>query len=202
MSGKQQGFGAPIATSERGTKKSRRHPLTGHGPIVDRARAALKLTAAQFGEVVHSDQTSVRVRAADGFEITLSYEGGNFVFSRVYGLTISAVLPAESSVPGAIELSHRDKRGPRFVPKRAANAPHALAALNQTVGDSLRAVDLVSAKVTTNGSSRTLSLTPMGGSFVWVLIPPVFKATAFPAGEPDRLLHIIREMRGFAPLPA
>ena len=66
----------------------------------------------------------------------------------------------------------------------------------------MRAVDLVSARVSGPRATRTLTLTPLGGSYVWVLIPPVFKATAFPAGEPERLLEIARTLRDWSPVSA
>ncbi|MFF8818397.1 hypothetical protein ACF07D_10425 [Leucobacter sp. NPDC015123] len=195
----------------------RKHPLAGSGPIVDRARAALLRTATEFGEVVASDMTSVTARTRDGIDVTLSYEGGNFVFSRVYNLTLSVALPAESDVPTGLKLSHRARSGPQFVragsgaggaglpaarPAAASSSGGggALAALHRSVGDLLRGVDLVTATVSGPRTSRTLTLTPMGGSYVWVLIPPVFKATAFPAGEPERLLEIVRALRTWSPL--
>lgn len=190
----------------------RKHPLTGSGPIVDRARAALLRTATEFGDVVASDQTTVTARTPDGFDVTLSYEGGNFVFSRVYNLTLSVALPAESDVPTGLKLSHRARTGPQFVragsgASVSAGQPGAggalaarLAALHGSVGDRLAGVDLVAATVSGPRTSRTLTLTPMGGSYVWVLIPPVFKATAFPAGEPERLLDIVRALRTWSPL--
>ncbi|GAA2839492.1 hypothetical protein FB468_1193 [Leucobacter komagatae] len=194
----------------------RKHPLAGSGPIVDRARAALLRTATEFGDVVASDQTSVTARTPDGLEVTLSYEGGNFVFSRVYNLTLSVALPAESDVPTGLKLSHRARSGPQFVRagSGAGTSAHTsvgqpgaggalaarLTALNSSVGDRLRGVDLVAATVSGPRTSRTLTLTPMGGSYVWVLIPPVFKATAFPAGEPERLLDIVRALRTWSPL--
>jgi hypothetical protein len=190
----------------------RKHPLAGSGLIVDRARAALLRTATEFGDVVASDQTTVTARTPDGFDVTLSYEGGNFVFSRVYNLTLSVALPAESDVPTGLKLSHRARTGPQFVragsgASVSAGQPGAggalaarLAALHGSVGDRLRSVDLVAATVSGPRTSRTLTLTPMGGSYVWVLIPPVFKATAFPAGEPERLLDIVRALRTWSPL--
>lgn len=205
--------------------RMRKHPLAGSGPIADRARAALLRTANEFGEVVANDQTSVTARTQDGFDVTLSYEGGNFVFSRVYNLTLSVTLPPESDVPTGLKLSHRARSGPQFV--RVSSGPGGaglpgarpadagssgggpsgggalaarLAALHRSVGDRLRDVDLVAATVSGPRTSRTLTLTPMGGSYVWVLIPPVFKATAFPAGEPERLLDILRALRTWSPL--
>ncbi|WP_440313010.1 hypothetical protein [Leucobacter chromiireducens] len=201
------GLGSGPAAPSGRPRRRRRHPLAGAGPIVDRARAALVRTAAEFGEVVRKDQTSVTVRTGDGIEVTLSYDGGNFIFSRVYNLTLTASLPAASDVPTGLVLSHRERSGPRFVrgadrgAARATKDPQ-LAALNTNVSARLRAVDLLSGTVAGPRSARRLTLTPMGGSYVWVLIPPVFKATAFPAGEPERLLDIIRELRSWSPVSA
>lgn len=214
MSGRDPRFGpavpglgsGPTAPSGR-ARRARRHPLAGAGPIVDRARAALARTAKEFGTVVRKDETSVTARTADGIDVTLSYDGGNFIFSRVYNLTLTASLPAESDVPTGLALSHRERSGPRFV--RGANRDAArtvegpeLAALNTSISAQLRAVDLLSASVSGTRGARRLTLTPMGGSYVWVLIPPVFKATAFPAGEPERLLDIIRQLRSWSPVTA
>ncbi|WP_125099841.1 hypothetical protein [Leucobacter chromiireducens] len=184
--------------------KARTHPLAGSGPIVDRARAALRRTAAEFGEIVRSEQTSVTVRTDDGIEVTLSYDGGNFIFSRVYNLTLTTTLPADSDVPTGLALSHRERSGPRLVrtADRGGAPDPRLAALHEAVGAQLGAVDLISAAVAGPRSARRLTLTPMGGSYVWVLIPPVFKATAFPAGEPERLLDIVRALRTWSPISA
>ena len=208
MSASAPRFGGPIpGTGPTGTRgrgsRPRRHPLAGHGPIVDRARAALARTAAEFGEVVRREQTSVTARTSDGTEVTLSYDGGNFVFSRVYNLTVEIALPEASDVPTGLTLSHRERSGPRFVRSGSrSSADPRLDALHAAVGAQLRAVDLVSARVSGPRATRTLTLTPLGGSYVWVLIPPVFKATAFPAGEPERLLEIARTLRDWSPVSA
>ena len=177
-------------------KRPRRDALAGEGPIVNRARAALQHTAAQFGEVTAADQTTVTVRTADGITLTLSYDPGNYIFSRVYNLRIMAALPADTRVPSGIELSFREKGAVRYVPKKVGQATRPapgprLNAVNREVGGQLREIDLIASAV----DGRTLSIVPMGGSFVWVLIPPVFKATAFPAGEVERILALIRSFR-------
>lgn len=204
-------FGASVQTGEvKQPRRSRRHPLTGNGPIVDRARAALARTAAQFGEVTGTDQTFATARTHDGITLTFSYDPGNYVFSRVYNLTITATLPATSAAPARIELSHRDRRGPRFVGVRGTGpSTESLVGINGALGERLRSIDLVSARIEGSGSradsgagSRTVTLTPMGGSYVWVLIPPVFKATAFPAGEPERIVDLVRALRDWAPVAA
>lgn len=170
----------------------RRHALAGNGPVVDRARRALRMVAEQFGTVTGKDQTTVDVRTADGIELTLSYDPGNYVFSRVYNLTISTRLPEGSTAPNDVKLVHRGQRGGRFVVDRGTGpAQSLLDRLNEVAGPHLAGVDMISSSI----SARTLTLTPMGGSYVWVLIPPVFKATAFPPGEPDRLLAYIRAIR-------
>lgn len=204
-------FGAPVQVDgPKRPRRSRRHPLTGNGPIVDRARAALTRTAAQFGEVTGKDQTSVTARTPDGITLTFSYDPGNYVFSRVYNLSITATLPATSAAPARIELSHRDRRGPRFVGARSGGpSAESLVGINGALGARLRSIDLISARIEGSGSradsgsgSRTVTLTPMGGSYVWVLIPPVFKATAFPAGEPERIVDLVRALRDWAPVSA
>lgn len=186
-----------------GKPKQRRDPLAGDGPIVNRARAALKHTAAQFGKVIDADQTSVTVRTVDGISLTLRYDGGNYIFSRVYNLKVTVRLPDSSTVPAGLELSHRDKFGPKFVRRtdRAGSSPN-LDAMNAIVTPHLRNIDLVSAETSVTGSrsDRVLSLVPMGGAFVWVLIPPVFKATAFPSGEIERILCLIRTLSCWAPV--
>lgn len=175
--------------------RSRREALAGNGPIVDRARAALKHTAAQFGTVTGTDQTSVSVRTACGIPLTLSYNPGNYIFSRVYNLRISVSLPADTRVPSGIELSFAEKGAVKYRPKKSGQSRPApgprLNALNARIGDQLARIDLIESAV----EGRTLSIVPMGGSYVWVLIPPVFKATAFPAGEVARIIDLIRSFR-------
>lgn len=177
-------------------RRPRRNALAGEGPIVNRARTALKHTAAQFGEVTAADQTTVTVRTTDGIALTLSYDPGNYIFSRVYNLRIVATLPQDTRVPSGIELSFREKGAVQYVQQkvgqstRPAPGPR-LQAVNRRLGEQLRSIDLIASTV----DGRTLSIVPMGGSFVWVLIPPVFKATAFPAGEVERILGLIRSFR-------
>jgi len=186
---------ATISTA--GSRRERRHPLAGNGPIVDRARRALRFTAEQFGEVRRSDRTTVEVRTSDGLDLVLSYDPGNFIFSRVYAFTVSARLPSDSGVPGGVKLVHRGSQpGGTFVPDRGAAPDYrALARLNAAAAPHLAKIDMVRGTVSGVGGARTLTLSPMGGAYVWVLIPPVFKATAFPPGEPDRILSLIRAVR-------
>ncbi len=194
-------FGRPVSTaSPRAQKRGPKHPLAGSGPIVDRARQALARTAAEFGEVYATTHTTVSTRSADGIELELSYAPGNYLFSRVYGLTITARLPHHDAVPRGVKLTHRGaQRGGTFVSARGAAADAAaLQVLNATATSHLAAVDLLDATISSSGPT-TLSLTPMGGSYVWVLIPPVFKATAFPPGEPERLLNLVRAIREITP---
>lgn len=189
----------PLSPALSGSAAPRRHALSGNGPIVDRARRALHLVAEQFGEVRRSGQTEVEVRTGDGITLTLSYDPGNYVFSRVYNLTITTDLPAGSDVPAGLRLSHRRRTGAEYVTGRAAGATGEapkLRALNEVVRSHLAGVDLASSTISARGGRRTLTVTPLGGSFVWVLIPPVFKATAFPPGEPARILDLIRAVRG------
>lgn len=175
----------------------RRHALSGNGPIVDRARAALHAVAAQFGTVLGSTQTEVAVRTSDGIPLTFSYDPGNYVFSRVYNLTITTALPAGSDLPAGLRLTHRPRHGAEYVAARAVTVDAArLRALNDIARTHLSGIDLSSSTITTRAGRRMLTLTPLGGSFVWVLIPPVFKATAFPPGEPARILDLIRAVRG------
>ncbi|MDI6023323.1 hypothetical protein QBL02_07170 [Leucobacter sp. UT-8R-CII-1-4] len=176
--------------------RARKDALAGEGPIVNRARAALKHTAAGFGTITSSDQTSVTVRSDDGIQLKLSYNPGNYIFSRVYNLKITTILPEGTQVPGNIELSFREKGAAKFFPKKQGSIPRPAAgprlnALNSRLSTQLAKIDLLESSV----EGRSLSLVPMGGSFVWVLIPPIFKATAFPAGEVDRLLELIRSFR-------
>ncbi|MBK0418966.1 hypothetical protein JD276_07950 [Leucobacter sp. CSA1] len=198
-------------------RAERKHALAGNGPIVDRARRALRLVAEQFGEVTATTQTTVDVRTPDGIELTLSYDPGNYIFSRVYNLAISTTLPDGSAAPSGVAVSHRDRGGARYVPAagRATGGPArgggaapsggsgALRRLNEVAGPLLDGIDLHSSTIATTGGGRTLTVTPLGGSYVWVLIPPVFKATAFPQGEPERILELIRAVRGLsAPDPS
>lgn len=178
--------------------KERRDPLAKDGPIANRARGALRTVAAQFGEVTSADATTVTVRTTDTLSLTLGYDLGNYVFSRVYNLTIAADLP-DSALPSGLTLSHRGPSGTRYVAAGGAHTGRALSDLNAAVREQLGRIDLLSSSITGPSGSRTLTLTPLGGSYVWVLIPPVFKATAFPAGEPARLLDLVRTIRALTP---
>src|SRR5690606_33239892 len=154
---------------------SPRDALEGEGPIVNRARSALKNTAAQFGTVTSFDRKTVTVLTARRLTLAFSYTSGNYLFSRVYHLIISVGLPPQTRVPTEIELSFNGKGAPEFHPKRKTRSlrPTAgprLNALNAQISAQLREIDLIQSEVT----GRTLNVVPLGGSFVWVLIPPVF----------------------------
>ncbi|QYM75830.1 hypothetical protein [Leucobacter luti] len=196
------GFGAAVAPTVK-PRTPRKHPLAGNGPIVDRARQALRFTAEQFGEVTGADQTTVSVRTADGLDLALSYEPGNYVFSRVYALTVSTQLPASTAIPRGVKLVHRGpQRGGTFVADRGSLPDsRAVARLNAITAEHLGTIDMVRASIAQTGQ-RTLTLSPMGGAYVWVMIPPVFKATAFPPGEPERILALIRAVRELDPAPS
>ena len=197
--------GAPLTPKP---KRARRDPLAREGVIVNRARAALKFTAQQFGTLIDSDQTSVTVRTEDGLRLKLGYDGGNYIFSRVYNLRVSATLPAGTPVPADLEITHRGKAGIRFSRRSATvgtsgasaeTASPAVNELNRRVQPLLREIDIVSGRVSGPKHKREISLVPMGGSFVWVLIPPVFKATAFPAGEPGRIIELLKSLHDWCP---
>lgn len=186
-------------TAKPARARSRKHALDGHGPIVDRARHALRHVATQFGEVVRTDDTTVRARTSDGIELTLSYAPGNYVFSRVYNLTVEAELPPEAGFPSGIAISHAQHSGPTFTQGKGFRSGRvSLAQLNSACTAQLNTIDVLQASITARGTARVLSITPMGGSYVWVLIPPVFKATTFPQGEPERILQFIRSVRALA----
>ncbi|MBC9937072.1 MULTISPECIES: hypothetical protein [unclassified Leucobacter] len=185
-------------TTRTPRSRERTHALAGRGPIVDRARQALRHVATQFGEIVECDDTTVRARSADGIEVVLSYAPGNYVFSRVYNLTIEAELPS-AGYPAGVTITHKHRSGPRFTQgKDFRSGQLSLAQLNAACAAQLDAIDVLQAGITGAGTTRTLRITPMGGSYVWVLIPPVFKATSFPPGEPDRILQLVRSVRGLA----
>lgn len=198
-------FGRSVVAPTAKLKRARRDPLASEGVIVNRARAALKMTAQQFGTIIDSDQTSVTVRTDGGLRLTLRYDGGNYIFSRVYNLRISTTLPADTLVPADVEITHRGKAGIRFARTRSsAVAPEvvpspAVEELNRRVHPLLQGIDVVSGRVTGPKHSREISLVPMGGSYVWVLIPPVFKATAFPAGEPERIIKLLQAAHDCCP---
>ncbi len=178
-------------------KRSRtlRNPLAGNGLIASRARAALKRTATEFGEVVSSDQVSVTVRTADGTPLRLSYALGNYIFSRVYNLEITVRIP--DTIRAGLSLSFKNRSAPQLVVKKSVD--RGLEDLNQAVESHLAAVDLLATRTGGSAGSRAVTLTPMGGAFVWVLIPPIFKATAFPPGEPEQILDLVRALRTYTP---
>lgn len=180
--------------------KRRKHPLSGHGPIVDRARQALRFVAAQFGDVQKISQTNVTVRTHDDIEVTLSYAPGNYIFSRVYNLTVAVALPASSAAPTDVKLSHWERGGVRYRSVAGGEPSRAVRQLNEKAEPLIAGIDLHASTITTEKGVRTLTVTPLGGSYVWVLIPPVFKSTTFPAGEPDRILALIRAIRDLEPV--
>lgn len=174
--------------------RTRKHALAGNGLIVDRARRALRHVAEQFGEVGRITQTTVEVRTHDGIDLTLSYNPGNYVFSRVYNLTVTAALPEASAAPSAVELTF--KGGEAHYIRKDGGDSAALGRLNRVARPHLSKIDMHSSSIGKERGVRRITVVPLGGAYVWVLIPPVFKATAFPPGEPDRILDLIRAVRG------
>lgn len=177
--------------------KARKHALAGNGLIIARARRALHQVAEQFGELQSATQTDVKVRTHDGIDLTLSYNPGNYVFSRVYNLTVTAALPDSSAAPSAIKLSFKGKDGVHYVRKDGSAGGPALQQLNETLRTQMSKIDLYSSDISKTNGVRRITVVPLGGSYVWVLIPPVFKATTFPQGEPDRIVDLIRAVRSF-----
>lgn len=175
--------------------KRQRHALHGNGPIVDRARQALRRVASEFGEVTATQHTSVSVRTSSGIALQLSYDPGNYVFSRVYNLRVSVTLPEGSPVPSGLKLSHKVE------PHLTATAEPSRAALfedlNAMLKPHLAAIDTVAVTTSGQGKNRQFTVVPMGGSYVWVLIPPVFKATAFPRGEVQRIINLIHAVLAY-----
>lgn len=168
------------------------------GPIADRARVALRTVAEQFGRVEQMTKTAVSVDTGEGFNLNLHYELGNFLFSRVYNLQITSALPDTVSFSRDLSLSYRGSVSPRFIGKASAVHEEETAKLNDVVRPLLSSIDLASANVDTVGGASKLTLSPLGGSFVWVLIPPIFKVTAFPTGEPARIINLITTIRNIA----
>lgn len=201
-------------------------PAAGHavGPLQARAQRSLLTVAKQFGDVA-SDAVpevgsglSVDVTAAGGDwgdALRLSYGKGDFIFSRVYDLTISGTVqrpsralcgPAagdgDSRVALPLELSFT-RHGSRLVPSTgAASADSAAAAgrsaqrINRRLQPLLREVDLKSLSITDASDGRCrIDLVPLGGAYVWILVPPVSMTVRFPPGEPARLLHIMSTIR-------
>lgn len=170
--------------------------LQGEGPIADRARTALHSVASQFGKVIESTKSTVSVVVSDGTRLDLSYECGNFVFSRVYNLKIVTDLPDSSPAPINLRLSFKHKGEPRFVGSANAANRSEIDGFNRSISDHLRGIDLAASTVRlTAAGHKRLTLTPLGGSFVWVLIPPVFKPIAFPPGEIERIVNLIVAVR-------
>lgn len=174
----------------RRSGKSAATPLEKDGPIVTRARASLQRVAAEFGKIKAKNNSQVTVLTEDGITLRLSYEYGNYLFSRVYNLAISVDLPQDTPIPAGLRLSHRGGGRPTF---RSVSGTGTSTAerLVERVGDDLARIDLANAQTRAHQNGVRMTLTPLGGAFVWVLLPPVFKTIAFPAGEIDRINHVL-----------
>lgn len=187
------------------SKTERRNPLVGRGPIVDRARLGLGRVAEQFGTVTHKNLTHVKVKTDDGMDLTMTFEPGNYIFSRVYNLVVQARLPIAPELPTRMVLSHKTDNGPRFLAKSASStsvSSETSAALKQ-FNDYLRphfdSVDLLRSEILVRGDVATITVTPIGGAYVWVFIPPIFHVTAFPEGEPGRIRKLISAIGRWRP---
>lgn len=182
----------------RRAQRPKRHALTGNGPIVHRARLALRDVAPLFGEVRETDDTAVVVTTPAGARVTLTYLPGNYVFSRVYNLDVSIELPEESPIPVGVKLVHRGRGGSVFAGGTGdAAAERAAAALTRSTARAIASIDTLTAQVDADGEARRFHLTPLGGSFVWVFIPPIGTWTRFPEGEPARIVALLERIAGF-----
>ncbi|MEU3848063.1 hypothetical protein AB0E44_13890 [Micrococcus terreus] len=151
----------------------------------------------EFGSIVSTTQTTVDVLTADGMSLTLSFDPGDYIFSRVYNLTITTELRPEVALP-EVKLSHRRSGGSQFVPIEGEHSA-GVEMLNLVAAPHIAQIDIHSPQIQRDENGYRFTVTPLGGAFVWVLIPPVFKATAFPPGEPERILDLIRAVSGIRP---
>ncbi|WP_291280255.1 hypothetical protein [Galactobacter sp.] len=177
-------------------RSKNKNPLESDGPVVNRARASLFSVAKLLGRVRKQGTTSVVVTTDHGLDLTLNYAHNNYLLSRVYNLEISLDLPLDGLPPG-LKLSYAGGQGPRFggtseLSRRAAGQ------LNDVIADDFRGIDILNARTTRHEGGVRLTLTPMGGAFVWVLLPPVFKTIAFPPGEIGRIQDLFRRINRLA----
>lgn len=179
------------------SKTERKNALAGRGPIVDRARQGLYKIAGQFGTITKKTDTQAFVTTDDGLDLVLAYDMGNYLFSRVYNLTITANVPVDRGLPHNLVLSHKSKEGPFLEPAKGAGmitetSQRNLDAFNKDLLVRLKSIDLLKLDISIKDDASRITVIPIGGSFVWVFIPPIFQPTSFPQGEQKRIIELVR----------
>lgn len=183
------------------------------GPLHRRARRSLLEVASQFGTVFdeHTDaqdsetntDLAVMVHVTRGRRhgpITLSYGKADYLFSRVYDLKVIGYgewggPPTPLRVKFSRDGGHFEV-GPRVPPEHAARARTMAATLERNFAANLASVDLKSVEIVNAGDGQfKVELVPLGGAYVWLLVPPVSYSVRFPDGEQGRLLELMRGIR-------
>lgn len=161
------------------------------GFIDSRAALALPTIAMEFGTVLSHDGLEVRVKPHAGSldVITLRLTQGNFIWSRVYDLEIEY-----SSSGRGRNLDVKFTKGKAIIhPRKNASSTEQLHAstAQSALSPLMDAVDLKSMTMRTDGATRTTKITPLGGAYLWILLPPISYWVRFPQGEPARLLSLL-----------
>ncbi len=135
---------------------------------------------------------------AGGGRIELRMRGDGRVFGGSWALEASTSEPVLPATPRGLSARGRGvvrQSGVRFRARGGDGAAAALAerlGCDERLGEALGRVHFERVAVTAEGRPEIRHL---GGSVVWMLLPPVARATPLPEGQPEAMLAALAEFR-------
>jgi len=165
-----------------------------------RAAAVLKSDTEAFAQLGYrpqegdAPQSVVLAAPAGGRDLLLRLRSEGRVFGGNWGLelaTADPVLPATSRGLSARGRGVVRMQGVRFRARGGDNAGARLASeLSADVGLGKALADVHFERLAVEPDGRPV-IRHMGGSVVWVLIPPVVRTTPLPAGQPEAMVRAL-----------
>ena len=167
-----------------------------------RAAAVLKSDVEAFERLGYRSRDgdspySVLLNApGSGLDLALRLGPEGRVFGGNWGLELSTAEPVLTATTGGLRARGRGvvrMQGVRFRARRGDDAGARLAATlsaDTGLGKALGEVHFERLAVKPDGRPV---IRHMGGSVVWVLIPPVVRTTPLPAGQPEAMVRALDE---------
>jgi len=140
---------------------------------------------------------SATLTAPEGrLDLALRLRPEGRVFGGNWGLELSSAEPVLPATRGGLRARGRGvvrMQGVRFRARRGDDAASRLAAeLSADAGLAKALAEVHFERVAVEPAGRPV-IRHMGGSVVWVLIPPVVRTTPLPAGQPEAMVRALDE---------
>lgn len=130
-------------------------------------------------------------------DLVLRLEPQGRIFGGNWGLELSTAAPVLPPTGGGLTARGRGivrMQGVRFRPRRGGDESDsrlaAALSADAELGDALGRVHFE--RITVDPDGRP-AIRHMGGSLVWVLFPPVVRATPLPDGQPEAIVAALEE---------